>query len=107
MTVHSPDGTFTERRTNLLRLDIGRSDYLSPLINFLAYEFAELHRGGCKRLTARLCKPRFEIGIGKSSSDFFVEFLDDPGWRVFGGAEANPATRLIVRHKIGHDRHLR
>ena len=68
----------------LLRLDVGRTDYLSPLIDFFGDEFAEFRRRVRKNKTARLSKASFEIWIRESRTNLLIEPFNDLSRRVFG-----------------------
>lgn len=90
----------------LLWLDVGRTDYLSPLIDFVGDEFAEFGRRVRKNEAASLSKASFEIWIRESRTNLLIELFNDFSRRVFGCTNTDPTARLVARHKIGHQRYL-
>src|SRR5262249_57097383 len=47
-----------------------------------------------------------DLRIGKGHVDLVVEFVDDPGGRVLGRADAIPTARLVARHEFAHGRNV-
>ena len=66
----------------LLGLDVGRPDYLAPLLGFLSDELAEVRGRAGKWGFPEIGKPCLHLGIGKASVDLLVELADDLSWRV-------------------------
>jgi hypothetical protein len=58
-----------------LRLDVGRPDYLSPLVRFVSDELAEVGGRAWKCGGAPLGKPRLDFGIGEARVDLRVELV--------------------------------
>src|SRR5260370_24608418 len=78
----------------LLRLDVGRMDYLSPLIDFFGDEFAEFGRRVRKSKAASLSEASFEIWIGESRANLLIELFNNSSGRVFGATNTDPTPRL-------------
>src|SRR5215510_13546540 len=87
-----------------LRLDVGRPDYLGPLVGFGGDEFAEIGGRSRQRRTTQIDKARFHLGIGEAGVDLLVELVDDLDGRVPGCADPVPGTRLVPRQEIAHGR---
>jgi hypothetical protein len=98
-TRHSRNGTLWNIRppeAALLRLDVGRSDHLAPLLGFIGDEVAEVGGRARNHRAAQVGKPRLDLGVGERGVDFLVELVDDLGGRFLGCADANPRTRLVA-----------
>src|SRR5262249_49243041 len=65
------------RRSGLLGLDVGRPDYLGPLLDLFGDEFAAIARRAGKGFAANGGKSRLDAGIGENRVDLLVEFVDD------------------------------
>src|SRR6266480_3667467 len=59
-----------------LRLDVGRSDNLAPLLGIIGQEFPELHWRQWHRDVAEADDPSPNFGIGESSIDLAIKLLD-------------------------------
>src|SRR5215831_8701364 len=90
-----------------LRLDVGRPDYLAPLLGFVGGELSKVGGRAWKHRAAQVGKPRLELGISEGGIDFLVEFRDDFGGRAFGRADPVPKTCLVARHKFADGRDVR
>jgi hypothetical protein len=93
-------------RPNLLRLDVSRSDHLSPFLGFLREVFSEIRRRTGKYHGTKLREPRLEFSIGEARIDLDVELIDDLGGRALGGADAIPRTRVVTGDEIGDNRNV-
>src|SRR5262245_52252361 len=91
----------------LFGLDVGRPDYLSPLLGFLSDELAELGGRAGKWGFAEIGKPRLHLGIGEASVDPLVELADDLSWRARRHADPVPVACLVARHELTHGRDVR
>ena len=60
-----------------------------------------------QRLSERLGQLGLYPGIGKGSTDFLIEPLDDFSRRVAGRSESTHQSRLIARQKIANGRQIR
>src|SRR5262249_181155 len=69
------------------RLDLGRPDHRAPLFGFIGDELAEVAGQTRNRRAAKIGKPRFQFGIGKSCVDFPIELPDDLDGRNAGRTE--------------------
>src|SRR5262245_62052175 len=87
-------------RLALLRLYVGRPDYLRPLLGFVSDEFAEIGGRAHKYCAAQVGEPRLEFGIGKARVDFLVEPVDDFSRRVLRCTDALPSAHFIAGHKF-------
>src|SRR5262245_34319952 len=91
-----------------LRLDACELDHLAPLLDFIADEFGELaRRVRRRRYDAEFDEPLPDPGVVKGSIDQLVERRDDVGRRGRGGAEANPAERLVALEHAVDGRYVR
>src|SRR5713101_364036 len=63
----------------LVDFDIGRPDYLAPLLGFGGDEFSEIGGRARKRRRTQIGEPRFYLGFGKSNVYLLVQFVDDFG----------------------------
>src|SRR5262245_8924782 len=90
-----------------LRLDIGCSDHLAPLVGRVGDEVCEF--SGCQlhRLKAQAHKARFNIGFDDDGVDILVELFDNLGGSALGRTNAPPSAGLVARHKLIHGRNLR
>src|SRR5262249_19320977 len=59
----------------LLHLDVGRPDYLAPLLGIVGDEFAEVGGRARERLAPQVGKPRLHLGIGEARVDLRVELV--------------------------------
>src|SRR5262245_6096031 len=82
--------------SRLLRLDVGRPDYLAPLLGFVGDELGEVGRRARKHCRAQIGNPRLHLGISEPSVYFFVEFVDYLRRRALGRTEAAPEARLVA-----------
>ena len=73
-----------------LRLDVGRTDHLAPLLGIVDDELAEVGGRARKRLHAQFDEPRFERRISEGGVNLRVEDCDDLLRRVSRGANSIP-----------------
>ena len=59
----------------LLRLDVGRSDHLAPLLGFVGNKLAEIGGRTCEHCCAEIGEPRLKVGIGKARIDLRFNVL--------------------------------
>ena len=72
----------------LLRLDVRRSDHLSPFLGFRGDEAAKVGGRARNHCTAQIGEPCLKLGIGEGGVDLVVELVDDLGRRAGGSANA-------------------
>src|SRR5215831_10398458 len=89
-----------------LRLDVGRSDYLAPLLGFVCDKFSKVGGRHRHRRAAQIGKSCLDLGIGEGGIDFAVELIDDFSRRFLGCADTVPGGRLISRHKLSEGRNV-
>src|SRR6516164_4504809 len=82
-----------------VRLDVGRPNYLAPLLGFFGDELAEVGRRAHHHRAAQVGKPCFELGVDEARVDCLVEFIDHFGRRVLGHADAMPRSRFVARQE--------
>src|SRR5262249_61121644 len=90
-----------------LRLDVGRPDYLAPLLGFLCDELAEVGGRARKYLATEFGHPSLHRRLGERRVDFLVELVNDLGRGAFGNAEAEPAGYRVARDNIANQRAVR
>ena len=73
--------------------DVGRPDYLSPLLGFVGDELAEVDGRERKHVATQIRKPHLDLGLSKASVDLLVELLDDLGRCGVWCADAEPSSR--------------
>src|SRR5215510_899712 len=90
-----------------LRLDVGGSDHLGPLLGFIGDQLAEVsgRAGHCR--ASQVSEPRLDLGIGESRVNLLAEHIDDLGGRAPRNADAEPITRLVTRQGLAHSRYFR
>jgi hypothetical protein len=64
-----------------VRLDVGRSDHLRPLLGVVGDELGEVGGRARQRRASEVSQLRLDFGIGEARVDLLVELLDDLGWR--------------------------
>src|SRR5215467_387080 len=87
-----------------LRLDVGRPDYLGPLLGLVGDEHSEIGGRAGKRRAAQIGKPHAQLGISESGVDLQVELINDVSGCTLRRADAIPGARVIARHEFGHGR---
>src|SRR5215831_13972777 len=70
-----------------VRPDARELHHLSPFLNVLGYELAELVGRTCKRRVAKIFNPHLHRGIGENSIDLLIELLDGIGGRILRRAD--------------------
>ena len=91
-----------------LRFDARELDHLAPLLDFIADEFGKLAgRVRRRRYDAEFDQPLPDPRVAKGGIDQLVERRDDVGRRGRGGAEADPAERLVALEHAVDGRHVR
>src|SRR6478672_2742518 len=65
--------------SSLLRLNVGRADYLSPLLGLFGDELAEIGRRATEHHAIQGGKPRLDFRIGEAGIDLLVQLLDNFG----------------------------
>ena len=91
-----------------LRFDAGELDHLAPLLDFIADEFGKLAgRVRRRRYDAEFDEPLPDPRVAKGGIDQLVERRDDVRRRGRGGAEADPAERLVALEHAVDGRHVR
>ena len=95
------------RGVRLLRLNVGCSDHLGPLLGIVGNELAKFSGCARKHDAAQVAELSFQLGIGDGLVDLFVELGDDLGGRVLGSADAEPRACLISRYNLSDGRHVR
>src|SRR5262249_53732571 len=90
------------RRSGLLGLDVGRPDYLGPLLDLFGDEFAAIARRAGKGFAANGGKSRLDAGIGENRVDLLVEFVHDSCRRALGSADTKPSAHHIARYKVAN-----
>jgi hypothetical protein len=65
-----------------LRLDVGRSDHLTPFLCLLDDDLVEFGRRARERRCAQVSEPRRDPGIDEPCIDLLVELVDDFDGRV-------------------------
>src|SRR5215831_9006243 len=78
--------------TSSLRLDVGRPDHLSPLLDFFGNERLEIARRATEDNAAQVGELSLQLGIGEARIDLLVELVDDLGRRLCWCAEAEIAA---------------
>src|SRR5262249_31344379 len=66
----------------LFSFNVCRANDLAPLIDTFGDKLAEISGAHRHRHATEIGKPRLDLGIGKSSIDLLVEFVDDLRGRV-------------------------
>src|SRR6516164_2385105 len=74
----------------LFRLNVCRANDLAPLVDTFGDELAEISGAHRHRHATEIGEPRLDLGIGKSSIDLLVEFLDDFRGCILWRADAAP-----------------
>src|SRR6202022_4699177 len=92
---------------SLLRLDVGRSNHLAPLLGFLRDELSEIGRRAAKHRAVQVGKPYLDLGIGEAGTDLLVQLVDYLGGRILGRAEAKERTRLVAWDGLSDGRDIR
>src|SRR5262249_22359968 len=69
-------------RPNLLRLDVGRSDHLAPLLDLFGDELGEVGGRARKHSATKIGKPRLHFGVGEGRVDLLIELVDDLSRRI-------------------------
>src|SRR5262249_5127797 len=90
-----------------LRLDVGGSDHLGPLLGFAGDEHAEIAWRATEDNAAEVRELSPQLGIGEAGIDLLVEHVDDVGRCVCRCAETEPCARLVARHEVAHYRNFR
>src|SRR5262245_3563188 len=91
----------------LLRLDVGGSDHLAPLLGFLSDELAEFGRRTRYPSDSEIVEPRLDLRIVERTLDFAVEPADKLRGCPPGGAEANPSDCFVAGHGFTNGRDFR
>src|SRR5262245_64843589 len=89
-----------------LRLDAAEFDHLGPLFGFVGDKLGEVSGRARKRRAAELSEMCLHLRIVESRVDLLIELVDDLGRRGLGGADAEPETRFVARHKLTDSRHV-
>src|SRR5262249_54221417 len=74
----------------LFRLNVCRANDLAPLVDTFGDELAEIIGAHWHRHATEIGEPRLDLGIGKSSIDLLVEFVDDLRRCILWRADAAP-----------------
>src|SRR5205085_2097229 len=75
-----------------LRLDVGRPDYLAPLLGVFDDELAEVGRRERKHRAAQVGKPRLHLGVGEARINFLASLSTIAAGVPFGAPM--PCTEL-------------
>src|SRR5262245_45261867 len=94
-------------RAASLRLDAGEFDHVGPLLGFVCDQLCELSRRSRQRHAAEVSETGLHLGVVESRVDLLVELVDDLGRRGLWCADAEPAARLVARHKLTYGRDVR
>src|SRR5258705_6597235 len=84
------------RRSSSLWSDVGRSDHLAPLLDFLRDELSEIGGRAAEHRAVQVGKPRLHLGVGEARIDLLVELVDDLGGRGLWVAEAQQRARFVA-----------
>src|SRR5882672_3521891 len=91
----------------LLRLNVGRTDHLGPLVGFVRDEFLETVGRAWQDSAAQFAKPCLDARIGKARVDLPVQQGDDVSGRILGRPQAEPKTRFKPRYELAKCRGIR
>src|SRR5262249_56776561 len=72
--------------------DVGRPDYLGPLLDFFGNEGPEIGRRAGEDHAAKVGKVSPQLGIGQAGIDFLVERVDDLARGFPGRADSEKTT---------------
>src|SRR5262245_66224208 len=74
----------------LLRLDVGRSDHLAPLLDLFGDELGEVGGRARKRSATQIGKPRLRFGVGEGRVELLIELIYELRRRILGRTKATP-----------------
>src|SRR5215510_1291304 len=80
-----------------IRLNVGSTNHLAPLLGFVGDELSKLGGGAGKNRAAQFGEPRLDRRIGESRVDLLIEHIDDLDARSPGRSDSEPVTRLVAR----------
>ena len=86
--------------------NVGRPDYLSPLLGVFNNEFAEVGRRHRFWNAADVSESRHYFGIGKHRIDLFVKLFCDLRGRVLRRDKAVLRANLVARYKLTNRRNI-
>src|SRR4029077_10260019 len=89
-----------------LRLDVGCSDHLCPLLGLFGDQFAKGGGRAWKHRSAQVDKPCLDSGIGEGGVDLRVELIDDFSRRVPGRTETKTVAPFVAWHELTHGRDI-
>jgi hypothetical protein len=94
-------------RFALLRLDVGRPDYLGPLLDIVDDKLSKLSgRLGGHCYATEISKAGSDSGVRDGEIDFPVEPINHRGRGIFWRTNTKPCACLVAGYKVTHCRNL-
>src|SRR5215813_2362897 len=91
---------------DLLCLDVGRADYLTPLVGLVGDQLGRCGGGEDEGGATQLGKSLRDPWFGKGCIDCLIQAANRDGWRALGCGDAEEGARLVASQLLAEARDL-